>query len=60
MAPLSGRSRPARVHSLAWLYEEGPDSVTIRLDGDLREKEPKPVPLRFVLRKAGIPAHAAP
>jgi hypothetical protein len=48
---LGGDRRPSRIKGLSWIYEETPEALTLYLDGELREPEKKPVPLRFTLRK---------
>jgi hypothetical protein len=48
---LGGDRRPSRIKGLSWIYEETPEALTLHLDGELRNLEKKPVPLRFTLRK---------
>ncbi len=48
--PAVGR-RPSRIKGLSWIYEETPEALTLHLDGELKNPEKKPVPLRFTLRK---------
>lgn len=43
--------RPARLPGLAWIYEETPEGTRIRLDGDVAYRDPRPLPLRFVVRR---------
>ncbi len=52
--PRSIDRRPSRVKGLSWIYEDIPEGTTIRLDGELRSREERPVPLRFTVRKAPI------
>jgi len=46
--------RPSRVKGLSWIYEDSPEGTTIHIDGELRSKEEKPVPLRFTVRRVGL------
>jgi hypothetical protein len=48
--PRSIDRRPSRLKGLSWIYEAIPGGTTLRLDGDLRSQDPKPVPLRFTVR----------
>jgi len=50
----STNRRPSRVKGLSWIYEDIPGGTTIRLDGELRSREERPVPLRFTVRRAPI------
>jgi hypothetical protein len=49
--PRSADRRPSRVKGLSWIYEDVPGGTTVHLDGELRSKEEKPVPLRFTVRR---------
>lgn len=51
---IGGDRKPACVRGLSWLYTETPAAVEIRLDGDLHEKDEKPWPLRFQVRKVPL------
>lgn len=52
--PRATHRRPSRVKGLSWIYEDIPDGTVVHLDGELRSKEDRPVPLRFTVRRAGI------
>lgn len=49
--PRSTDRRPSRVKGLSWVYEDVPGGTTVYLDGELRSKEAKPVPLRYTVRR---------
>ena len=51
--PRSTNRRPSRVKGLSWIYEDITGGTALRLDGDLRYQEAKPVPLRFTVRRVG-------
>jgi hypothetical protein len=48
---LGGDRQPSRIKGLSWIYEETSEALTLHLDGELKNTEPKPVPLRFTVRK---------
>lgn len=47
----SADRRSSRVKGLSWIYEDVPGGTTVHLDGELRSKEIKPVPLWFTVRR---------
>jgi hypothetical protein len=55
--PRATDRRPSRIKGLSWIYEDIPGGTVVHLDGELRSKEERPVPLRFTVRRAeaGIP-----
>ena len=49
--PRATDRRPSRIKGLSWIYEDIPGGTVVHLDGELRSKEDRPVPLRFTVRR---------
>jgi hypothetical protein len=52
--PRATDRRPSRIKGLSWIYEDIPDGTVVHLDGELRSKEERPVPLRFTVRRVAV------
>ncbi|HSS76034.1 MAG TPA: hypothetical protein VLV54_04740 [Thermoanaerobaculia bacterium] len=52
--PRSTDRRPSRIKGLSWIYEDVAGGTIVHLDGDLKYQEPRPVPLRFTVRRVAI------